>query len=180
MKPLLTQLWPQFSADAEFTKGYAGALVERVEADRRNKVITVVYRTLAPVPGQLRARLRASLEPLFPGFAVSLQGLFDYTRLTPEAVLDLAEELKEEEFALASLLGTFPQIVQDAAERREPFYITRLVTEVAKAYNKFYYECRILGEAEGVMQRRLGLTRAAMQVLRSGLALLGIRTVDKM
>ena len=59
MKPLLTQLWPQFSADAEFTKGYAGALVERVEADRRNKVITVVYRTLAPVPGQLRARLRA-------------------------------------------------------------------------------------------------------------------------
>ena len=96
----------------------------------------------------------------------------------PEKVT--AEELKEEEFALASLLGTFPQTVQDAAERREPFYITRLVTEVAKAYNKFYYECRILGEAEGVMQRRLGLTRAAMQVLRSGLALLGIRTVDKM
>ena len=117
MKPLLTQLWPQFSADAEFTKGYAGALVERVEADRRNKVITVVYRTLAPVPGQLRARLRASLEPMFPGFAVSLQGLFDYARLTPEAVLDLAEELKEEGLPLNGFLfGAQARFTGDAVE----------------------------------------------------------------
>lgn len=90
------------------------------------------------------------------------------------------ENLKEEEFALVSLLGTYPKTVLDAAEKREPFYITRLVTEVAKAYNKFYYECRILGESDGIMQRRLGITRATMQVIRSGLALLGIHTVDKM
>lgn len=72
MKPLLTQLWPQFSADAEFTKGYAGALVERVEADRRNKVITVVYRTLAPVPGaaaRAPARLAGAAVPGLCSFA---------------------------------------------------------------------------------------------------------------
>ena len=96
MKPLLTQLWPQFSADSDFMASFSGALVERVEADRRNKIITVVYRTVQPVPGSQRARLAASLEPLFPGFAVKLQGLFDYDCLTPGAVLDLAEELKEE------------------------------------------------------------------------------------
>ena len=39
MKPLLTELWPQFCADADFVAGYAGALVERVEADRKKRII---------------------------------------------------------------------------------------------------------------------------------------------
>ena len=96
MKPLLTELWPQFCADADFVAGYAGALVERVEADRKKRIIKVVYRTVAPVAGELRTRLCASLAPLFPGFLVSLQGLFEYDRLTPQAVLDLAMELRED------------------------------------------------------------------------------------
>ncbi len=105
MKPLLTKLWPQFSADEAFMASFSGALVERVEADRREKIITVVYRTVAPVPGDQRARLAASLAPLFPGFAVKLQGLFDYERLTPAAVLDLAEELKEDGLPINGFLA---------------------------------------------------------------------------
>ena len=117
MKPLLTQLWPQFSADSDFMASFSGALVERVEADRRNKIITVVYRTVQPVPGSQRARLAASLEPLFPGFAVKLQGLFDYDCLTPGAVLDLAEELKEEGLPINGFLtGATAEFTREAID----------------------------------------------------------------
>ena len=36
MKPMLTQLWPQFTADAAFMDSYGSAIVERVVADRQN------------------------------------------------------------------------------------------------------------------------------------------------
>ena len=70
MKPMLTQLWPQFTADAAFMDSYGSAIVERVVADRQNKIITVVYRTANPVPAETSGRLIASLEPQFPGFAL--------------------------------------------------------------------------------------------------------------
>ena len=35
MKPMLTQLWPQFTADAAFMDSYGSAIVERVVADRQ-------------------------------------------------------------------------------------------------------------------------------------------------
>ena len=82
MKPMLTQLWPQFTADAAFMDSYGSAIVERVVADRQNKIITVVYRTANPVPAETSGRLIASLEPQFPGFALKVQGLFAYTCLT--------------------------------------------------------------------------------------------------
>ena len=83
---------------------YKRQLVERVEADRKKRIIKVVYRTVAPVAGELRTRLCASLAPLFPGFLVSLQGLFEYDRLTPQAVLDLAMELREDGMPLNGFL----------------------------------------------------------------------------
>lgn len=57
MKPMLTQLWPQFTADAAFMDSYGSAIVERVVADRQNKIITVVYRTANPVPAETSGRL---------------------------------------------------------------------------------------------------------------------------
>lgn len=115
MKPLLTKLWPQFSADEAFMTAFSGALVERVEADRKKKQLTVVYRTVNPVPGELRARLAASLAPLFPGFAVRLQGLFAYENLTPQVVLDLAEDLKENGLPINGFLaGARAEFAQDA------------------------------------------------------------------
>ena len=92
MKPLLTQLWPQFTADADFMASFGSAVVERVAADRKKMTVTVIFRTANYVPTEVRGRLAASLGPLFPGFALQLQGLFSYTCLTPEAVLALARE----------------------------------------------------------------------------------------
>lgn len=90
------------------------------------------------------------------------------------------EALSPYEIDLVKLLGSYPATVKSAGEKYEPSYVTRLMAEIAKSFNKFYFECRILGEAEGVMQRRLAICEAVRTVLGSGLGLLNIRTVEKM
>ena len=112
-----------------------------------------------------------------------------YTYARAGSVLSKAESKPEladfsvmtaEENALVTLLRDFPETVIAAAEKYEPSFVTRLTVDIAKAYNKFYFECRILGEEEGVMQKRLLLTECVRIVLKNGLKLLGINTPEKM
>ena len=49
-------------------------------------------------------------------------------------------------FAVIKLLAEFPEVIRRAAEKYEPFFVTRHVTSLAQAFNKFYYDIRILDE----------------------------------
>ncbi|MEG0901930.1 MAG: arginine--tRNA ligase, partial [Clostridia bacterium] len=69
---------------------------------------------------------------------------------------DYAQELLRQ-------LSRFPAAVREAAERYEPSIMTRTVTELCKAYNKFYYENRILDAESGVREARVRLTTAVRQ-----------------
>ena len=81
---------------------------------------------------------------------------------------------------LLRLLSRFPEAVQDAAEKNEPSMVTRATTEIAKAYNKFYYENRILDAEPAVREARLRLTLAARNVIRTGLYLIGMEAPERM
>lgn len=74
----------------------------------------------------------------------------------------------------------FPKAVSDALLRNEPYLITRCVTDIAKAYNRFYYEERILTNDKNKTAARLNLSRAAAQTIKTGCSLLGIETPEKM
>ena len=58
--------------------------------------------------------------------------------------------------------------------------VTRALTDVAKAYNKFYYENRILEADPGVREARLRLTKAVQGVLRLGMYLIGMEAPERM
>jgi len=90
------------------------------------------------------------------------------------------EQITPDEYALAVELAKFPEIVKTAGDKREPSIITRYSVDLAQSYNKFYFNCRILGEEENVKNYRLALTEGALQVLTSCLTLLGINVPDKM
>lgn len=91
------------------------------------------------------------------------------------------EQLTDEEAQKTiMLLMRFPEVVEEAALRNEPSMITRHTVEIAKAYNKFYYEHRILDEDEKAAVARLQLTRAVRQVIAIGLGLLGIEAPERM
>ena len=93
----------------------------------------------------------------------------DYTALSD----DFAQELLRQ-------LSRFPETVREAAARYEPSIVTRAVTELCKAYNKFYYENRILEEDAGVREARVRLTRAVRDTIRTGLWLIGMEAPERM
>lgn len=81
---------------------------------------------------------------------------------------------------LLRLLSRFPEAVREAALRYEPSIVTRALTEIAKSYNKFYYENRILDAAPGVRQARLELTLAVKRTLKTALFLIGMDAPERM
>lgn len=98
----------------------------------------------------------------------------------PEAEPDdsaLSDDFAQE---LLRQLSRFPETVREAASRYEPSIITRAVTELCKAYNKFYYENRILDENAGVREARVRLTRAVKNTIKTGLWLIGMEAPERM
>lgn len=82
--------------------------------------------------------------------------------------------------AVLKLLSQFPEIIQRAAYGYEPSTVSRYVLDLAQAFNRFYHNCRILGEAPAVEQSRLALVAATATVLKRGLQLLGLKTPEQM
>ncbi len=98
----------------------------------------------------------------------------------PAGAVSFDYEITDEEYSLIKLLSEYSDNVRAAAEKNEPFYITRYVTLLAKAFNKFYNTAPIL-KAEGeVKAARLKITEAATVCIKNALALLGIETVERM
>lgn len=86
----------------------------------------------------------------------------------------------DDEYNLVKLLNGFSDAVQDAANKYEPFYINRYVTNLARAFNKFYNAQPILKADEEVKKARLLLVHSCCFVIKAALALLGIEVVEKM
>lgn len=88
--------------------------------------------------------------------------------------------LNDSEYAVISVLGRFPETVVSAAEKYEPSFITRYAIDLAKAFNKFYIDCKIATEDENLKSFRLSLVGAVKTTLTNALTLLGIKTVKEM
>ncbi|WP_169077901.1 arginine--tRNA ligase [Microcella alkalica] len=96
-----------------------------------------------------------------------------------------AELLTDEtESVLLGALAEFPRIVAQAAELREPHRIARYLEELAASFHRWYDACRVtpIGDApvEPVHHARRVLADATGQVLRNGLALLGVSAPERM
>lgn len=75
----------------------------------------------------------------------------------------------------------FAEAVQQAGISGEPFMVARQISAVARQFNKFYNNESVLNVEDPDLRRaRLLLCRAVSRVLKSGLGLLGIQTVDQM
>ncbi len=85
-----------------------------------------------------------------------------------------------EAIAVLKLIDAFPATLVAATEKNEPFYLTRNITELAQAFNKYYYEYKILDEDEAATAARVALTGAVRNVMKRGLSLLGIGAPEKM
>ena len=112
-----------------------------------------------------------------------LSGIFRVAGVDADQVGDSAEldalPAAEDSELLKQLL-TFPEVVAGAARAREPHRITGYLEDLARAAHYWYHHCRVLGEAPATERARLVLARAARQVLRNALSLLGLSAPDRM
>lgn len=86
----------------------------------------------------------------------------------------------EEEYALIKSLEGFQDAVILAMKRLEPSVVARKVMEIAQNFNKFYNSTQILVDDEKLKEERLALTYATSVVIKNGLGILGIKTVEQM
>jgi len=101
-------------------------------------------------------------------------GAFDASKLDCSVLTDASS------MALIRALAAFPDAVKAAANKNEPFLVSRAVMDICSAFNKFYYDNRIIGEAENVKNARLALCEASGTVIKTGLYLIGLKAPERM
>ena len=82
--------------------------------------------------------------------------------------------------SLAKAIAAFPAAVLAAAEKNEPYIVSRATMEVCTAFNKFYFCNQIITEDAGVSAARLALTDAARITIKKGLYLVGLQAPERM
>jgi arginyl-tRNA synthetase len=100
-----------------------------------------------------------------------------------DRVLDAADPAPltgEREFALLRRLGDFPDALDAACEDLEPHQVAFALRELAGEFHSYYNAERILVPDAPLRRARLALCVAVGQVLRNGLALLGVSAPEKM
>jgi arginyl-tRNA synthetase len=93
---------------------------------------------------------------------------------------DVTALVAEHETALLALLLEYPDAVENAARDFAPHLVAFYLRELAAGFHSYYNATRLLVEDESVKRARLALAAAVRQVLRNGLALLGVSAPDRM
>ena len=93
---------------------------------------------------------------------------------------DLGRLDNERELALCARLTAFPEVVQSAASDYAPHQIAFYLKDLAGEFHSYYNAERMLVDDEGLKLARLALAAAVRQVIRNGLALLGVSAPDSM
>ncbi len=94
---------------------------------------------------------------------------------------DAKEFLEPESIDLVKALGRFPQIICETANRYSPHILASYLYNLASAFSRFYTQVPVLkAKTEVSKQSRLCLVQSTGNILRKGLALLGIATPEIM
>jgi len=92
-----------------------------------------------------------------------------------------AYKLNEKERDLVKLLYEYPEVIRQAGEQYSPALVANYVYELAKEYNQFYHDHSILkANYEQTIHFRIVLSKFTGEVIRKGMALLGIEVPEKM
>ena len=111
-----------------------------------------------------------------------IRSIFNKADVNPTALAEAKIQLSDEkERALAIKLLQFEEAVQTVGKEGTPHVLCAYLYELAGVFSSFYEHCPILNtEDENVKLSRLKLASLTEKTLKQGLALLGIKTIEKM
>ena len=94
--------------------------------------------------------------------------------------IDFSVLSDEASAALLRAIDSLPGCIKQAAEKYEPYLISRAVIDICSCFNKFYYDNRIMDDDTAGRNARLALTEAARTAIRTGLFLVGLEAPERM
>ena len=96
------------------------------------------------------------------------------------ATFDVAHLKDETELQVILRLQQFPDVIEDITKNYFPHHLTDYLYALAKDVNTMYATVQVLKAEDAERNARLALIGAAAQTLKTGLNLLGIKTVEQM
>jgi arginyl-tRNA synthetase len=100
-----------------------------------------------------------------------------------EAVLDkadLALLTSPHELAVAAKLSEFPEVIESAARELAPHMVAFYLKDLAAEFHSYYNAERMLVDDVALRNSRIALAAAVRQVIRNGLAILGVSCPQSM
>jgi arginyl-tRNA synthetase len=94
--------------------------------------------------------------------------------------VDLSPLVAPKEQALLQRLANWPEVLKIAAEELAPHQVAFYLKDVGADFHAFYNAERVLVEEPDVRNARVALLLATRQVIRNGLALLGVSAPERM
>ena len=85
----------------------------------------------------------------------------------------------DEAWGILTRLGQYSEVIERAAKEYDPSLIGKYALALAKDFNQYYAHTRILVDDDEKLAR-LALVKAVSEVLKSALALLGVKAPDEM
>ncbi len=96
------------------------------------------------------------------------------------AQADLARLDNPRELALIGMLGEFPEIIEAAAADLAPHAIAFYLKDLAAEFHSYYNAERMLVDDAALRDARIALAAAVRQVIRNGMAILGVSCPQSM
>ena len=102
---------------------------------------------------------------------------WQYLQSAPDDLTRLSEP---HEIALIRRIAQFPEVLQLAARDLEPHQIAHFLRELAADFHAYYNAHHFIVEDAALRNARITLARAAQQVIRNGLGILGVSAPETM
>ena len=99
-------------------------------------------------------------------------------KITKDINWDLLSHEKER--FLIKQLVYFPEIIDTSEKTYNIHLITQYLLNLCQAFNSFYTSCKVISDNKDLEQARLLLIHCVQIVIKTGLNVLGIETLDKM
>ena len=90
----------------------------------------------------------------------------------------MPSQVYDEDYALVRKLGEYHEVVDVATRQLEPHHICNYLFELAQEFNRYYEQNQVIGSDHEA--HRLSLVALYADILKAGLAILGIDAPDKM
>ena len=97
-----------------------------------------------------------------------------------EKIKPLFKDLPDKITDLEKMLCRFPEIAAKAGQEYEPHLITTYLTELAREFNNYYANNKIVEKNDEFSPYKIAITKAFSIIMKNGLWLLGIPAPEKM